>query len=66
MKKARKSHNMYPIRELMSETSAQALDMAQINVRKADPFQFRVIDGVLVTEREYQDWLERGGSVGSR
>ena len=66
MKKPRKSHNEYPITELMSEESVQTLDIAKIMARKSNPYFMRYIDGVLYNENEYQDWLERGGAAGSR
>lgn len=43
-----------------------ALKQALSEMRKKNTNFYRVIDGMLVTESEYQDWLARGGSAGSR
>lgn len=43
-----------------------ALEQALSELRKANTAFRRVIDGTLVTEAEYQDWLSRGGAQGNR
>jgi hypothetical protein len=57
---------MYPLSELVSIESLRALEKAQSTIKVATPHFYRVINGVLASEREYQQWLDNGGHAGAR
>lgn len=58
--------NTYPLEELVSIESLAALSAARAAINAANPYFVRVIDNVIVSEREYQNWVANGGHAGSR